>query len=63
MNTAMSKANFVNSEANIYSWQFNTIETPYQKHSLDCCDYCERGMREPSLLSGRTLGINSSRSN
>lgn len=60
MNTAMSKTNFVNSEANIYSWQFNTIETPYQKHSLDCC---ERSLREPSLLSGRTLVINSLRSN
>lgn len=59
MNTAMSKANFVNSEANIYSWQFNTIETPYQKHSLDCC---YPSMREPSLLSGRTLVINSLRS-
>ena len=36
MNTATSKFNFINSEANLYSWQLYTIETSYPEHSL-CC--------------------------
>ena len=36
MNTATSKFNSTNSEANLYSWQLTSIESFYQEHSL-CC--------------------------
>ncbi|VEP11610.1 hypothetical protein H1P_110060 [Hyella patelloides LEGE 07179] len=39
MNTAMSKTNFINCEANLYSWQLNTLQTPYQQYNSSslCC--------------------------
>ena len=49
MNTAIAKINFTKYEANLYSWQLNTIETPYQKKSLDCC---KRYLQELSILLG-----------
>ena len=55
MNKTMLKTNFANSEVNVYSWQLNTIEAPYQKHILDCCDRSERDSLESSLPLGRTV--------
>ena len=62
MNKTMLKTNFANSVSNVYSWQFNTIETPYQKHILGCCDLSERDSLESSLPLGRTVVTDSYRS-
>ncbi len=49
MNTAMSKTNFIKSQTNQNFWLINTIETPYQRHSMSGC---ERYLREQSLFLG-----------
>ncbi len=49
MNTATAKSNFIKCDANLYSWLLNIIDTPYEKHSLSCC---EEYLREQSLLLG-----------
>ena len=36
MNTATLKINFINNEANLYSWQLSSIQSSYIEHSLSC---------------------------
>jgi hypothetical protein len=50
MNTATSKSNFTNREANLYSWQLFILQALHQMQSLCCYLQHQRIQRIQNLL-------------